>query len=1475
MLSLNFIVGELLNQYVKIKESHVILFDFITKHPKYTYELLINQQRQQHTIHKVGSPPTSSTIRPSSSSSLSSIGNEQSSLTSRNTDNINNNNVHTCPGNEEELPTNDNNDNKEESPVNRQSIEPSLELHAPQEHQQVDAPSGNNDNDNDNNTDQQPGSQIEPMSSPDIINISSTIDEASQRSQPPASIKQVALMSTQSQYTLPPQPFDWTTPPDDGTSHQLIGEYQSLKKDFEHILNSNEEHVNKLNELCTMFLKHFADEQQRHGHLPVVEHDEVMQEEQPKHHEYDNINQDTIIDMELLEEISKSRGHAGADSNKNTNTHNDDDQTIDVDQLSGTLAMNVEKLLVVNTNFQYILDQFRDNISQLSSSMEANTKLNKCCALVEHLIDRLKINGSDFASIYSALELKLVQLTTTTITTTTTMMSASLSSRGFDDHNDSNESIELQLDDEVQAKIANLEQENKTLKDLDNQRNLVIEKLTTTLDYFTQKQKDEMPESEEEISSQRQVVDAERQRFIDRIKELELENAELASTNHQNILQAENEKLNECVHRLEDNNKHLVGQVEELKQQVNVLEVVRQQEPESETEAREPEPENDNEPEQPRPTDSSLERSFPDRSIDDIEMADMPTQPPAVDGYERMYMEALHLFNIENNNNNNNVGQSLHGALLDKIRTMFETNIRQSNELDSFRTVVTELQTDKMRSTEDRERQIELLLKERELMRSAKQALEDKITTMNQEINDASYNLISQQESCNALAQRLTEHRQQVDEKEHQLREMERSVDELNRRLLNAATKSEEDQLVHDHAVETLKEKNVKMEQIIEKLEENIKTKDLAASRRASQLEDQLQIANNRCAVLESERQVEQERAKSLTSNSDQITQLRAMMADLNESKKQLQIEHDNMADKMHALDERVKEQDEEIEHLIKQKTDSQLQIAPLKEEVDSSKQMLETLLNDYTSIKTLYHEKTEELEHLNKKYQANKTAAADAKTRADSLENELKTCNDRLDQCNEQLQSSALNLQSTTETLKLTTETLTKKERSFEEAKAEHTRMRKELGEAKALIDMLQSESSQQSNVYKRQQDELKQAALDSNSKLMDYMRETTEYKPMYEQLCIANDDLTMRCDNLTQEKSRLMSALEQLKIVKESSGGPTKDVELRTARKEIEYLKAEIDKMTREKAAVAQPQTPALPQRPVQLLLLPQFQPPAQPQLPIQPQAVQQQPPQQALTLPKPALPRLKLKVPALPSLSNGAPPTTSSSSLATKKRPLDVVEPTVTSSPSSSSSSLADANKKQRTGVNGGTSASSSASANASASASTSASATTNIKPFVLFTNFKDESEKAELIQKAEILGCNVRKTHEFDRAITHVVTASTKHTMKTVSAALTHKWILSKQWILDSVKEGHIVSELEYGKKYDATPFLNKKFLVTDSFVASNKVSKQSILSLIKSLGKGEIVEEEQQADHILVGPEFKNINKQHMTWSGFISLATDK
>jgi len=168
-------------------------------------------------------------------------------------------------------------------------------------------------------------------------------------------------------------------------------------------------------------------------------------------------------------------------------------------------------------------------------------------------------------------------------------------------------------------------------------------------------------------------------------------------------------------------------------------------------------------------------------------------------------------------------------------------------------------------------------------------------------------------------------------------------------------------------------------------------------------------------------------------------------------------------------------------------------------------------------------------------------------------------------------------------------------------------------------------------------------------------------------------------------------------------------------------------------------------------------------------------------------------------------------------------------------------------------------------------------------VAFTGFVPEGGgpydfnlRKELANQLTKMGGKVIWGDTFDSGITHVVAPAGCRTMKTLIASLTGRWLVTPEWISESVKNGNFKSEQEYGYKRSNYLFEEKKVFITKEFKEENESKQfheQNFSTLIETLGHGKIVKNAFSADVILVATTEKDkyICGECLTWQEFFEV----
>jgi hypothetical protein len=124
-------------------------------------------------------------------------------------------------------------------------------------------------------------------------------------------------------------------------------------------------------------------------------------------------------------------------------------------------------------------------------------------------------------------------------------------------------------------------------------------------------------------------------------------------------------------------------------------------------------------------------------------------------------------------------------------------------------------------------------------------------------------------------------------------------------------------------------------------------------------------------------------------------------------------------------------------------------------------------------------------------------------------------------------------------------------------------------------------------------------------------------------------------------------------------------------------------------------------------------------------------------------------------------------------------------------------------------------------------------------------------------SEKLNCKVHISAEFTSEITHVVCPQEYQSVRTMAAALSSKWIISTDWLVQSAKVGHLLPEVKYGQLYADGPMTlrGKTFRMTPAFISqqsTHQMNASCCRTLIEPIGKGHLVDNIDDNDYVLCG-----------------------
>jgi len=124
-------------------------------------------------------------------------------------------------------------------------------------------------------------------------------------------------------------------------------------------------------------------------------------------------------------------------------------------------------------------------------------------------------------------------------------------------------------------------------------------------------------------------------------------------------------------------------------------------------------------------------------------------------------------------------------------------------------------------------------------------------------------------------------------------------------------------------------------------------------------------------------------------------------------------------------------------------------------------------------------------------------------------------------------------------------------------------------------------------------------------------------------------------------------------------------------------------------------------------------------------------------------------------------------------------------------------------------------------------------------------------------------------DFQTIITHVVTPPCEHTVKSICAIFNCNWLVSVEWIENSIKELKFIDEERFGYKSEKSPIEGRAIYIEESFI-SNSLNKKRMehlnvmldvryppfILLTKKVGKGKRVNSADDAEIIITNSKSK-------------------
>jgi predicted nucleic acid-binding Zn-ribbon protein len=166
------------------------------------------------------------------------------------------------------------------------------------------------------------------------------------------------------------------------------------------------------------------------------------------------------------------------------------------------------------------------------------------------------------------------------------------------------------------------------------------------------------------------------------------------------------------------------------------------------------------------------------------------------------------------------------------------------------------------------------------------------------------------------------------------------------------------------------------------------------------------------------------------------------------------------------------------------------------------------------------------------------------------------------------------------------------------------------------------------------------------------------------------------------------------------------------------------------------------------------------------------------------------------------------------------------------------------------------------------------------YIIFAGL-NSSQKSRLIKIAESFGlaCN-KSSNDFSPRITHLVCPLGYQSLRVLAAAVSCKWIVHTEWLLDSEREGRLLEYDRYSQRHKVSPLQGQFFYITPQFelALNNKslpgpkmaVDKPGFLNLLCELGKARLTLEGEGIPLILDNTS-EDSPPNGMTWKDLVDL----
>jgi len=124
-------------------------------------------------------------------------------------------------------------------------------------------------------------------------------------------------------------------------------------------------------------------------------------------------------------------------------------------------------------------------------------------------------------------------------------------------------------------------------------------------------------------------------------------------------------------------------------------------------------------------------------------------------------------------------------------------------------------------------------------------------------------------------------------------------------------------------------------------------------------------------------------------------------------------------------------------------------------------------------------------------------------------------------------------------------------------------------------------------------------------------------------------------------------------------------------------------------------------------------------------------------------------------------------------------------------------------------------------------------------VVFSGFKEKDERYNfkqrklLMEQVVQLGGKVLTGDFVDPSVTHIVSPPGYRTLKTLIGVVRGCWLLTPEWVTDSIRQGKFLPEDKYGTKKNEIPYSGKKIFISPAFKEANsQLNEEHVMALLQ-------------------------------------------